>query len=221
MIWRIVTGKRTRQDDPELLDLTARVVANFKSQDPSDLLCLLQFNSLSFTKLCRLLGLPNFLDSTKKVKEMIDSVVDETTADECGNYVEKALSKRESDIAEGKETFLSGNYAERLIAGQLMDLFFAGTETTSTMVEWTFMYLAKYPELQERMFQEIKSITGDNERRIGLVDKPSAHFCNAFTDEVSRHCQMATLPPSHKAMNDVYFQGKFIPKGTQVIILQL
>ncbi len=216
-VWRVVTGKRTRQDDPELIDLTNRIVNNFRNQDPSNPINLLQMNSLAFTKLRKFLGMPNFLDSTEKVTDMISDEVAKGTANENGYYIEKALSERENDLAEGKKTFLSGDYGVNYISAHLMDLFFAGTETTSTTLEWVFMYLVKYPESQEKFFQEIKNVTGGNERRVGLADKVNTHFCNAFIDEVIRHSQMAVLPPSHKTMRDVEFQGKLFPKGTQVL----
>ena len=75
VIWRLATGKRSRQDDPELIDLTQRILNNFKTMDPSSPLALLAMNSVYFTKFLSLLGLPNFLDSTKKISDVINDQV--------------------------------------------------------------------------------------------------------------------------------------------------
>ena len=46
-------------------------------------------------------------------------------------------------------------YLDRQILHVIMDLFFAGAETTCTTLLWAFMYLAKYPEMQEKCREEI------------------------------------------------------------------
>ncbi len=33
---------------------------------------------------------------------------------------------------------------------QLLELFVAGTDTSSTFLEWAFLYMCAYPEAQER-----------------------------------------------------------------------
>ena len=40
----------------------------------------------------------------------------------------------------------------------IMDLFFAGTETTSTTLLWTFFFLIKYPSVQDKCRQEIFNV---------------------------------------------------------------
>ena len=55
MIWRICTGKRTKQTDPELTDLTNTIVDIFTNQDPSNPLTLLQMNFLPFIRHVRTL----------------------------------------------------------------------------------------------------------------------------------------------------------------------
>ena len=86
-------------------------------------------------------------------------------------------------------------------------------------MEWSLLYLAKYPDVQEKIFQEIDRITDDGNRNVRLSDKEQAHYTVAFIDEVTRHCPFASMPPSHKTLEDVRLQGKFIPKNTQVYIL--
>ena len=40
----------------------------------------------------------------------------------------------------------------------MMDLFRAGTDTTATTLTWAIMYLAKYPDIQAQLQQEIHEV---------------------------------------------------------------
>ena len=40
----------------------------------------------------------------------------------------------------------------------ILDLFFAGSETTSTTLDWAFLYMAEFPEVQRRCQQEIEEV---------------------------------------------------------------
>ena len=40
----------------------------------------------------------------------------------------------------------------------ILDLFFAGSETTSTTLDWAFLYMAEYPEIQRKCQQEIEEV---------------------------------------------------------------
>ncbi len=218
VIWRISTGKRTRHDDPELIELTGHVVNNFKNMDPSNPLTILQMASAPFAHLCNYLNIPNIIESSKMIKDKVTEAVTQSSPNENGNYIEKALSERENGIVTGNKTFLSGPYGKEYLRCQLMDLIVGGTDTTATTIEWIIMYLVTHQDCQQRMFEEINNITGDNARTIGLNDRGDAHYSNAFIDEVIRHSQLGFLPPPHKAMKDITFKGKHIPKGTQVLI---
>ena len=102
MVWRIATGKRTRQDDPELVDFTKIVVENFQNMNPSDPMGLVMVSSLSVTRLRQFLGLRNYLDTSGKIKDMIKRTIGESKPNENGNYIERALSEDGSDEKGGK-----------------------------------------------------------------------------------------------------------------------
>ena len=92
----------------------------------------------------------------------------------------------------------------------------SGTETVAAFLEWSVLYLIKYPEIQERVFEDIKKSVGVS-GGVALSDKPKLPYVEAFIDEVSRHCPEATTGgPPHKTLEDVVLRGQFIPKGTQV-----
>lgn len=125
IIWRITTGKSTKQDDPELVDLTRRVADSSAVQDPSNPLTLLQMECITFTRLLSRLGLTNYLDTVAKILVKVDEMVDGSEACEGGNYVERGLYESEKD---GSENNVCMNKADGrfYLRAQLADMFFAG-----------------------------------------------------------------------------------------------
>ncbi len=191
VIWRVATGRSTRQDDPALRELTNVVRDNFKNMDPTSPLALLQMNSLPFTRLMQWLQIPNFVDSSKKVENKLEAEILSSSADEGGNYIERCLAAKEEG---GPRSALGGPDGHQHVVVQLADLFVAGTDTTATAMEWIFLYLIRHAEAQERIHQEITDLTGGNQRRIGLRDKVEAHFTNSFIDEVTRYAKNNMKP---------------------------
>ncbi len=84
VIWRITTGRRTKLDDLELIELTEKILENFKDMDPGDPVALLQMSSLNFTKLRKWMGLPNFLDSAQRIMDAMADVVEKSEPCEVG-----------------------------------------------------------------------------------------------------------------------------------------
>ena len=146
---------------------------------------------------------------------MVGDIVASSKANVNGNYIERGLAECESDGA-SSNICLKEPSGSLHVEAQAISLFMAGTDTTATGLEWSLLYLIRYPDVQEKVFREISEITNDNDRRVTLSDRPSANYVNAFIDEIARHSPEGTVPPPHKTMQDVVFQGKKIPKGTQV-----
>ena len=51
--------------------------------------------------------------------------------------------------------YFQGYYA---LFNNLIDLFLAGMETTSSSLMWTFLYLLHHPEIQEKVHQELDEV---------------------------------------------------------------
>lgn len=53
----------------------------------------------------------------------------------------------------------------------MIDLYFAGNESSATTLSWMILYLSKHPEVQSKFQKEIETITG-NRRQTLLSDRP-------------------------------------------------
>jgi cytochrome P450 len=42
----------------------------------------------------------------------------------------------------------------------MSDMFLAGSDTTSTTLNWVIVYLMNYPEVQKKLYEEIDGVVG-------------------------------------------------------------
>ncbi|XP_056329342.1 cytochrome P450 2G1 [Danio aesculapii] len=98
----------------------------------------------------------------------------------------------------------------------VLNLFLAGTETTSTTLRYALMLLIKYPQIQEQMQKEIDRVIGQN-RIPTMEDRKSLPFTDAVIHEVQRYMDIVPLNLPHYAMKDITFRGYKIPKDTVII----
>ncbi|KAJ3590853.1 hypothetical protein NHX12_008801 [Muraenolepis orangiensis] len=104
------------------------------------------------------------------------------------------------------------------LVSTVLNLFLAGTETTSSTIRFALNVLMKYPNIQEHMQQEIGTVIGQ-ERCPNLEDRKSLPFTDAVIHEVQRLVNIAPMSAPHYAVQDISFRGYDIPKGTVIIPL--
>merc|ERR1712062_571998 len=72
-----------------------------------------------------------------------------------------------------------------------MDLMTAGSDTTSTTLLWSVLYLVLNPEVQEHCFQEINDNLGAG--TVSLTDMSNLQFCQATIGQdkgTLQHCDL-------------------------------
>ncbi len=97
----------------------------------------------------------------------------------------------------------------------------AGTDTTSTALQWILANLVKYPHIQERLFVEIKGVMGDGEKvkEVKEEDLNKMPYLKAVVLEgLRRHPPGHFLLP-HAVTEDVVLDGYLVPKNATLNIM--
>ncbi|KAM4631939.1 cytochrome P450 2K1-like [Discoglossus pictus] len=211
VISNIIFGCRFEYDDPTFLNLVN--LSNENNELGGSALSQL-YNS--FPRLGALIGADKSMirnmDETYKVfREFIQKHRQEFNASNITGYIDAFLMKQEQE-ASNSDTY----YHEENLMNALLDLFGAGSETTSSTLAWGLLLMMKYPEIQKKVQAEINACIKPGQLP-SVDDRKNMPYTDAVVHEIQRFANIVPLNVPHETARDVYFRGFFIPKGTEVI----
>ncbi|KAL0425901.1 UNVERIFIED_CONTAM: cytochrome [Sesamum radiatum] len=145
-----------------------------------------------------------------KLFAIFDGIIDEKLKSGGGkdDLVEALIELSQRDDAE-----LSRNDVKHL----LLDLFLAGTDTTSGTVEWAMTELMRQPEKISRIRDEIRSLIGENSH-VQESDISRLPYLQAVVKETFRLHPAAPFLVPHKAVSDIEINGYMVPKDAQILV---
>nr|XP_046227938.1 cytochrome P450 2F2-like [Scatophagus argus] len=108
------------------------------------------------------------------------------------------------------------SFSEDRLIVFVLELHFAGTDTTSNTLLTGFLYLMTYPHIQERCQQEIDQVL-EMKDHVSYDDRHNMPYMQAVIHEVQRVANAVPLSVFHRTTNDTKLMGYFLPKGTLVI----
>ncbi|KAM3719359.1 Cytochrome P450 2D3 [Dirofilaria immitis] len=95
----------------------------------------------------------------------------------------------------------------------LLDLFFAGMETTVTTLKWGFLLSIIHPDVQTKVQNELDEIEG----RITLADKPKCSYTIATIHEIQRFANIFPINLLRTVAEDIVMGKYYYPAGTLCI----
>jgi cytochrome P450 len=97
------------------------------------------------------------------------------------------------------------------------NLFTAGTETTSSTIEWAMSLLLNHPEALKKAEAEIEAAVGAS-RLITMDDVPGLGYLQCVINETLRLYPVAPLLLPHESAADCTVGGYDVPRGTLLFV---
>ncbi|XP_022738454.1 cytochrome P450 71A1-like [Durio zibethinus] len=193
------------------------------------------------SELAILLGKPNVSDifpaiarfdiqgierGVKKVihlfNQLFDSVIELRTNVATEKDKVDGKSEQKSDFLQmllelNKNEHSASSITMNQVKGMLMDIVVGGTDTTSTMVEWTMAELIQHTEIMEKVKKELTDVVG-LDRTVEEFHLPNLRYLNAVIKETFRlHPALPLLVPRCSGKS-ITVGGYTIPKGSRVFL---
>ncbi|XP_075396058.1 cytochrome P450 2J2-like [Tenrec ecaudatus] len=146
------------------------------------------------------------------VSHIIEKHKEDWDPDKPRDFIDAYLKEMTKDT--GNNT-TSSFHEENLVCSTL-DLFLAGTETTSTTLRWALLYMAIHPEIQERVQAEIDRVIGQSQLP-SIANRDHMPYTNAVIHEVLRMGNIIPLNVPREVSFDTTVAGYHLPKGTMIL----
>ncbi|XP_030577514.1 cytochrome P450 2K1-like [Archocentrus centrarchus] len=214
IICSIVYGSRFEYNDPEFTSMLNRLNRNGKILGSPAIQMDDMFPSLfkwtaDRKEFCKL------TDVSRKQNLGIFNQIKETLNPQmCRGFVDAFLVRKKMLEESG---ITNSHFHDDNLMLTVMNLFAAGTETTSTTLRWALLFMTKYPKIQDEVQEELRRVIGD--RQVQVADRKNLPFTDAVIHETQRLSSILPAGLPHKTTRDITFQGHFIKKGTTVFPL--
>ncbi|RXN24165.1 cytochrome P450 2K1-like protein [Labeo rohita] len=153
----------------------------------------------------------NLKETLRQTAEIINGLKKTLNPQDPKGIAECFLIRQQKDEESGKTDSF---YNSKNLYITMNNLFGAGTDTTATTLRWGLLLMAKYPEIQVKVHDEIDRVIG---RRQPMVeDRKNLPFIDAVVHELQRFANVAPLGSARRTTCDIHLNGYFIKKGTSV-----
>ncbi|XP_071446807.1 methyl farnesoate epoxidase-like [Hetaerina americana] len=215
-LWSMMAGVRYDPDDKKMRELQTLLTALFATIDVTG--C--PFSHFPFLRYCapKMSGYRQFVSTHQSIWDFLYAELERHKSTfrpgYCRDFMDAYLEQMELEKKEGK---LNSNYNDAQLVAICMDLFMAGSETTSKTLGFAFLFLITHKEVQMRARAELDAVVG-RDRAPTLGDRSRLPYTEAVVLESLRMFVGRSFGLSHRAMRDSWLQGYFIPKDTMLVV---
>ncbi|XP_016665155.1 methyl farnesoate epoxidase-like isoform X1 [Acyrthosiphon pisum] len=209
-LWAMLAGGRFSLNDSRLARVVELIHESLRILDmPGGILNQWPFIRYLAPKLSRNKHLKQIIN---ELYILLKESVEEHKCSE--NDQEDFISAFLMDIEKNKKSL--GSFSEEQLVVILLDLFLAGSETTSITLSSVILHLLMNQDIQTKVRAELDAVIGD--REILPSDRKRLNYLEAVFMEVQRHSNVVPLAiATNRTIRKTTLQDYIIPKDTLVL----
>jgi cytochrome P450 len=214
-LWHMIAGERFAHDDPQMISLISVISDELANQQVGGPTFFMPWLTKLFPKLT---GWDSFIGSIKPIHAFLQGHVDAHRKTYDSNNIRDLIDVylREIETTTDENSRFHKNEEDKSLLTVLLDLFAAGSETTSTTLNWAILYLINYPEVQQKLHDEIDNVIGSG-KLAALSERPKMTYMEAFIAETLRKSSIVPIGIFHSCTETTTFQDYVLPKDTIVV----
>nr|AAG49315.1 flavonoid 3'-hydroxylase [Pelargonium x hortorum] len=214
---RAVIGKKVFKDGTDDVDPKAD---EFKSMVVELMVLAGVFNIGDFIPPLDCLDLQGVASKMKNLHKRFDAflsaILQEHNINSAASATPSMLTTLIS-LKDSVEDSEGGKLTDTEIKALLLNMFTAGTDTTSSTVEWAIAELIRQPEILIRAQKEIDSVVG-RDRLVTELDLSKLPYLQAIVKETFRLHSSTPLSLPRIATQSCEINGYHIPKGATLLV---
>ncbi|KAG4932567.1 hypothetical protein JHK87_046569 [Glycine soja] len=212
---RVMIGRRLFNDSRSSWDAKAD---EFKSMVVELMVLNRVFNIGDFIPILDRLDLQGVKSKTKKLHKRFDTFLTSILEEHKIFKNEKHQDLYLTTLLSLKEAPQEGyKLDESEIKAILLDMFTAGTDTSSSTIEWAIAELIRNPRVMVRVQQEMDTVVG-RDRLVTELDLPQLPYLQAVVKETFRLHPPTPLSLPRVATESCEIFDYHIPKGTTLLV---
>ncbi|XP_075978861.1 cytochrome P450 4d8-like [Anticarsia gemmatalis] len=141
--------------------------------------------------------------------------------EEDGKMTEQDISPKsflELMMRYSEGTGKGGSCTDMEIIEEVVILIVAGNDTTAVAMSFVTLMLARHPEVQDRVYEEIQEVLGDSDREVTMEDILRLKYLDAVIRETLRLYPPVPLTARKVEQETVLPSGLKLPPGTGVMV---
>ncbi|XP_054829814.1 cytochrome P450 2K6-like isoform X3 [Eublepharis macularius] len=214
IIMSILLGKRFEYEDPTFERLLNLINENARLVGSPSVTLYNMFPALGFLFSSRKTVLNNRDELFSFIQDAFIKHLKELDVNDQRSFIDAFLIRQQEEKNKNK---INDFFHNENLTATVANLFGAGTETTSTTLRWALLLMMKYPEIQNKVQEEIAMVIGSAQPQ--TEHRSKLPYTDAVIHEVQRFANIVPMNLPHATTMDVTLKGYFIPKGTCIVPL--